>query len=71
MYQRVFYGRVTHTVNNSLSDLSGFEKIAIWPCAAVALLMGVAPIMWLGAIDPAVQAALTPFTRVASRMVGQ
>ena len=71
MYQRVFYGKVTHTVNNSLSDLSGFEKIAIWPCAAVALLMGVAPIMWLGAIDPAVQAALTPFTRVASRMVGQ
>jgi NADH-quinone oxidoreductase subunit M len=71
MYQRVFYGRVTHTVNNSLSDLSGFEKIAIWPCAAVALLMGVAPIMWLGAIDPAVQGALTPFTRVASRMVGQ
>ena len=71
MYQRVFYGKVTHAVNNSLSDLSGFEKIAIWPCAAVALLMGVAPIMWLGAIDPAVQAALTPFARVASRMVGQ
>ena len=71
MYQRVFYGKVTHAVNNSLSDLSGFEKIAIWPCAAVALLMGVAPIMWLGAIVPAVQAALTPFTRVASRMVGQ
>jgi len=71
MYQRVFYGKVTHAVNNSLADLSGFEKIAIWPCAAVALLMGVAPIMWLGAIDPAVQAALTPFTRVASRMVGQ
>ena len=71
MYQRVFYGKVTHAVNNSLSDLSACEKIAIWPCAAAALVMGVAPIMWLGAIDPAVQAALTPFTRVASRMVGQ
>jgi len=58
-------------VNNSLSDLSGFEKIAIWPCAAAALVMGVAPILWLGAIDPAVQAALTPVVRVASRMVGQ
>jgi NADH-quinone oxidoreductase subunit M len=71
MYQRVFYGKVTHAVNNSLSDLSGAERIAIWPCAAVALVMGVAPIVWLGAIDPAVQAALTPFTRVASRLAGQ
>ncbi len=71
MYQRVFYGKVIHSVNNSLRDLSGFEKIAIWPCAVVALVMGVAPILWLGAIDPAVQAALTPVVRVASRMVGQ
>ena len=71
MYQRVFYGKVTHPVNDSLRDLSGFEKIAIWPCAVVALVMGVAPILWLGAIDPAVQAALTPVVRVASRMVGQ
>jgi len=71
MYQRVFYGKVTHAVNNSLSDLSGFEKWAVWPCAAAALVMGVAPILWLGAIDPAVQAALTPFVRVASRVVGQ
>ena len=71
MYQRVFYGKVTHAVNNSLGDLSAFEKIAVWPCTAVALVMGVAPIVWLGAIDPAVQAALSPFTRVASRMVGR
>ncbi|MGA2416104.1 MAG: NADH-quinone oxidoreductase subunit M [Candidatus Sulfotelmatobacter sp.] len=71
MYQRVFYGKVTLAVNNSLLDLSGFEKTAVWPCALVALIMGVAPILWLGAIDPAVQTALTPFVRVASRMVGQ
>jgi NADH-quinone oxidoreductase subunit M len=71
MYQRVFYGKVTHPVNNSLTDLSGFEKLAVWPCAVAALVMGVAPIMWLGAIDPAVQAALTPFTRLVSRVVGQ
>jgi NADH-quinone oxidoreductase subunit M len=71
MYQRVFYGKVTHAVNNSLSDLSGFEKLAVWPCAVAALLMGVAPILWLSAIDPAVQAALTPFARVVSRVVGQ
>lgn len=71
LYQRVFYGKVTHPVNNLLSDLTGFEKVAIWPCAGVALVMGVAPILWLGAIDPAVQAALTPVVRMASRMVGQ
>jgi len=71
MFQRVFYGKVTHAANNSLDDLSGSEKLAIWPCAAAALVMGVAPIIWLKAIDPAVQAALTPFVRVASRVVGQ
>ena len=65
------YGKITHPVNNSLSDLSGFEKIAIWPCAAAALVMGVAPIMWLGALDPAVKATLAPFAQVASRVVGQ
>ena len=71
MYQRVFYGKVTHAVNNSLEDLSGFEKWAVWPCAVAALVMVVAPILWLAAIDPAVQTALTPLTRIASRVVGQ
>jgi NADH-quinone oxidoreductase subunit M len=71
MFQRVFYGKVTHPVNNSISDLLGFEKAAIWPCAVAALVMGVAPIMWLAAIDPAVQAALTPFAQVVSKVVVQ
>jgi NADH-quinone oxidoreductase subunit M len=70
MYQRVFYGKITHPVNNSLSDLSGFEKAAILPCALAALVMGVAPILWLGAIDPAIRAALTPLAQVVSRVVG-
>src|SRR5271165_1600990 len=51
MYQRVFYGKVTHDVNNSLQDLTGSEKWAVWPCAVAAFVMGVAPILWLGAID--------------------
>ena len=67
MYQRVFYGKVTHNINNSMHDLIGFEKAAIWPCAVASLVMGVAPILWLGAIDPAVQAALAPFTQFASQ----
>jgi NADH-quinone oxidoreductase subunit M len=71
MYQRVFYGKVTNPINNSMADMIGFEKAAVWPCAIAALVMGVAPILWLGAIDPAVQAALTPFTQVVSKVVGQ
>jgi NADH-quinone oxidoreductase subunit M len=71
MFQRVFYGKVTHPVNNGMADMLGFEKAAVWPCAVVALLMGVAPILWLGAIDPAVQSALTPFAQMASKVVGQ
>jgi NADH-quinone oxidoreductase subunit M len=70
MYQRVFYGKVTHPINNSMGDMIGMEKAAVWPCAAAALVMGVAPILWLGAIDPAVTAALTPFAQVISKVVG-
>ncbi len=71
MYQRVFYGKVTHPVNQTLPDLSGREKAALWPIAIAALVMGVAPLIWLNAIDPAVQAALAPFTELASKVVGQ
>ncbi|HUC30605.1 MAG TPA: NADH-quinone oxidoreductase subunit M [Candidatus Acidoferrum sp.] len=71
MYQRVFFGKVTHPVNQSMADLFSVEKAAVWPCAVAALLMGVAPILWLGAIDPAVQAALAPFAQLAAKVVTQ
>ena len=71
MYQRVFFGKVTHEVNNALPDLSLREKAALWPIAIAALVMGVAPLVWLGAIDPAVQAALAPVAQLASKVVGQ
>src|SRR5579863_6434714 len=71
MYQRVFYGKVTHPVNLSLPDLSGRERAALWPAAAAALVMGVAPLLWLNSIDPAVQTALAPFAQLASKMVGR
>ncbi len=71
MFQRVFYGKVTHPVNNALSDMLVFEKAAVWPCAVAALVMGVAPILWLAAIDPAVQAALSPAVGVFTKVVGQ
>jgi NADH-quinone oxidoreductase subunit M len=71
MYQRVFFGKVTHDVNLSLRDLSGRERAALWPTAVVALVMGVAPLLWLNAIDAAVQTTLAPFAQLASKMVGR
>jgi NADH-quinone oxidoreductase subunit M len=71
MYQRVFFGKIKHEVNASLPDLSGREHAALWPAAAMALAMGVAPLLWLNAIDPAVHNALAPFAQLASKAVGQ
>jgi hypothetical protein len=33
--------------------------------------MGVAPLLWLNAIDPAVQAMLAPVAQMASKAVGR
>src|SRR5690348_12234010 len=71
MYQRVFYGKITHDVNNTLPDLDSRERIALWPTAVVALVMGVAPLIWLNAINPAVSTALQPFSQLVSKVVGQ
>src|SRR5215467_1738964 len=60
MYQRVFFGQIKNEENNSLSDLDLRERIALWPAAVVALVMGVAPLLWLNAIDPAVNRVLNP-----------
>jgi len=59
MYQRVFYGTVKHEVNNTLPDMNGRERLALWPLALAALLMGVAPMLWMNSIDPAVARVVT------------
>jgi NADH-quinone oxidoreductase subunit M len=71
MYQRVFFGKVTNEVNQTLPDLDGRERAALWPTAIAALVMGVAPLVWLNAIDPAVRSALVPFAQLASKVVGR
>jgi NADH-quinone oxidoreductase subunit M len=71
MYQRVFFGKVTHAENNSLPDLDAREQLALWPAAVAALVMGVAPLLWLNIIDPAVAVALAPFAEVAGKVAGQ
>jgi NADH-quinone oxidoreductase subunit M len=40
MYQRVFFGKVTNAVNNTLPDLDFREQIALLPAAVAALVMG-------------------------------
>jgi NADH-quinone oxidoreductase subunit M len=71
MYQRVFFGVVNQAGNRSIPDLSIGEQLALWPVAAMALVMGVAPLLWLNAIDPAVQTALAPISQLASQVVGR
>jgi len=71
MYQRVFFGIVKHEENNVLPDLSLRERVALWPAAIMALAMGVAPLLWLNAIDPAVHTVLVPFTQFVTKVVGE
>ena len=71
MYQRVFYGQVKLEVNRTLPDVNLREKIALVPIALAALVMGIAPLLWLAAIDPAVQATLASFTNLTAKVVGQ
>src|SRR5215467_365857 len=70
MYQRVFFGPVKQEENRSLPDLDLRERVALWPTAIMALAMGVAPLLWLNAIDSAVHNVLVPFTQFASKVVG-
>ncbi len=65
MYQRVFFGKVNQDVNATLPDISARERIALWPTALAALAMGVAPLLWLNAIGPAVRAVLAPLAQMA------
>ncbi len=62
MYQRVFYGNVTNPKNATLRDLDAREQISMWPLAVAALVMGVAPMLWLHSIDPSVASALKQFS---------
>ncbi len=55
MFQRVFYGPSTNAKNASLPDLSFREWTIIAPLAAMAILMGVFPNLFLKPMEPGVQ----------------
>jgi NADH-quinone oxidoreductase subunit M len=55
MFQRVFYGTVTHEENASLPDLQPREWAGVLPLCAMAIFMGVFPILFLKPMEPAVE----------------
>jgi NADH-quinone oxidoreductase subunit M len=66
LYQRLFYGSVTNPVNAGLPDLDRRERSCLWPLAIAALVMGVAPSMWMNRIDQSVAQMLAPFQKQAA-----
>ena len=61
MFQRVYYGKVTHDENRTLPDLLPHEWSSVIPLCAVALVMGVFPAVFLKPMEPAV-------TRIVERL---
>jgi NADH-quinone oxidoreductase subunit M len=61
MFQRVYYGKVTHVENSRLPDLLPHEWSSVIPLCVVALLMGVFPTVFLKPTEPAV-------TRIVDRL---
>jgi NADH-quinone oxidoreductase subunit M len=55
MFQRVYYGEVTHEENASLPDLQPREWAAVLPLCAMAIVMGVFPMLFLKPMEPSVQ----------------
>jgi NADH-quinone oxidoreductase subunit M len=58
LYQRTFYGEATSPANANMPDANLRESVAIWPLAALAVIMGVASPYWMKSIDPATSATL-------------
>jgi len=54
MYQRVFFGEVTHAENENLKDLSGREIAVLAPIIALIFFMGIFPKPFLSRMEPAV-----------------
>ena len=54
MFQRVNYGEVTNEKNRNLPDLSTREWALMIPTIAIAVLMGVAPGLFLKPMEPSV-----------------
>ena len=45
------------------------ERAALWPASIATLVMGVAPVLWLNIIDPAVHSVLAPLAQTTAQVV--
>jgi NADH-quinone oxidoreductase subunit M len=70
MYQKVFYGQITHDENKTLPDLDAREQISLWPIAVMALVMGVASTYWMKSIDPAVAVTIPKASPASNPVTG-
>jgi NADH-quinone oxidoreductase subunit M len=55
MFQRVYYGPVTNHENAELPDLRRHEWASAVPLCAIALFMGIFPVVFLAPMEPAVR----------------
>jgi len=69
MFQRVNYGPVNRDENRSMSDLGGREWAMVVPVVAVAVLMGVAPNLFLKPIEPSVDRMVNQVHRGAQEQI--
>ena len=69
MFQRVYYGPVTHEENRTLEDLSVREWAALVPLVALAIFMGVAPNVFLKPTEGAVRSVVERLDMVRTERV--
>jgi NADH-quinone oxidoreductase subunit M len=67
-YERVMWGPVTHTVNQTLADLSAREIAVMVPLVALMLLMGLYPKPLLSRMEPSVETLLGRVHAAQARM---
>jgi len=59
---RIFWGKVVHTENESLSDLNRREVVSLLPLLVLVFWIGLYPKFFLDKMDPSVDAFITDFT---------
>ena len=71
LVKRTFYGENTNPLNAQIPDANARERIALLPLAAMALVMGIAPTLWMNMIDSSVRLALGPLVQQIVQVAGR
>ncbi|MGB5372382.1 MAG: hypothetical protein WBN15_01260, partial [Polyangiales bacterium] len=59
---RIFWGKIVHSENESLSDLNRREVVSLLPLLAMVFWIGLYPKFFLDKMNPAVDSFVTDFT---------